>query len=135
MLVQLIYISTIVGVTFDQMEGLRETARLRNIADGICGLLLITDNNYIHYIEGERSAVIAKYEEVSHYSLHKQCTLLRFIEIPKREFPDFVSTYVKLSDIAKEDLAKLDKIDPSTITSATALSYIRRMVAHHRADR
>ena len=134
MLAQLIYISTIVGKTFDQMEDLREVARLRNIADNICGLLLITDNYYIHYIEGDRSAVNSKYREVSHYPLHTQCTILRFVEIPKREFPDLISTYVKLSDMAKEELSKLDKIDPETIASATALSYIRRMVAHHRAD-
>jgi hypothetical protein len=135
MLVQLIYISTIVGITIDQIENYIDRARIRNLASGLAGIVMITDRNYIHYIEGERGDVSDKYNEmVSFNHLHTKCTILRFNEIAKREFPDFIAEYGKLSDISKEELAKLCPPDPFTITAATAMTFIRRVAAHHRVD-
>jgi tRNA U34 5-carboxymethylaminomethyl modifying enzyme MnmG/GidA len=135
MLVQLIYISTIVGITIDQIENYIDRARIRNLATGLAGIVMITDKNYIHYIEGERCDVSDKYNEmISFNHLHTKCTILRFNEISKREFPDFVAEYAKLSDISKEELSKLPAAEPAVITAASAMSYIRRVAAHHRAD-
>ena len=136
MLVQLIYISTIVGVTIDLIENYIDGARLRNLRTGLAGILMITDKYYIHYIEGERADVSDKYNEMVSFShLHMKCTILRFNEIAKREFPDFSAEYTKLSDIAKNEMDRVAPIDPLTMTSAKAMSIIRRAAAHHRAER
>ena len=135
MLVQLIYISTIVGVTIDQIENYIDSARIRNLGAGLAGLLLIADKHYIHYIEGERTEVSSKYYDVSTSAHQSKCIILKFSEITKREFPDFIAEYAKLSDMAKSELSKLGPLDPEKITSATAMAYIRRVAAHHRVER
>lgn len=135
MLVQLIYISTIVGITIDLIENYIDSARLRNLRSGLAGIVLITDRYYIHYIEGERADVGDKYNEMVSFShLHTKCTILRFNEIAKREFPDFSAEYAMLSDVAKSDISRVCPIDPETMTSARAMSLIRRTAAHYRAD-
>ena len=136
MLVQLVYISTIVGITIDLIENYIDAARLRNLRSGLAGIVLITDKYYIHYIEGERADVSDKYSEMVSFShLHTKCTILRFNEIAKREFPDFLAEYATLSDVAKNDLSKMCPIDSETMTSAKAMALIRLVAAHHRAER
>ena len=137
MIVQLIYISYSIGTTIDKIENFTEGARERNIKQGITSIMLITDSCYIHCIEGERDVVSNLFVKITKDPRHRGATILRFNEMPKREFGDFNAVISKLSDFDTPEcntVCPLMNMDPSTITSAKAMNLLRRVAAHHRAD-
>lgn len=135
-LVQLVYISTIVGETFDKIENFVSDAKARNYLTGISGLILISNTHYIHYIEGGRHAVSAKFLEMSRKTHHKDLVLVRFNEINKREFPEVLATYSNVNDFDDTEFNTLftDKtLNPDEITSTKILTLLRRVALNHRA--
>ena len=137
MIVQLIYISYSVGDTIDQDFHFIEGVRERNTRRGITSIMLITESCYIHCIEGERNEVSNLFVKIAQDTRHHGATILRFSEMPKREFGDFSGAISRLSDF---DTAEYNtvcpsmQIDPTSITSAKAMNLLRRVAAHYRAD-
>lgn len=136
-IVQLIYISTIVGTPITQIENFVEEARVRNAARDITSLMLVTEKCYIHCIEGSRKVVSDLYNTISQDPRHEHCTILRLNEMSRREFSDFSAEISLLSDFGADEVNTIcdpRTIDTFTITSAAAMSLLRRVAAHHRAD-
>ena len=138
MVVQLIYISTIIGhavITDDQFI---IGARLRNTARGITSVMLVTDSCYVHCIEGEREIVSDLFIKIAQDTRHKNQTILRFNEVQKREFGDFSAAISELSEFNVNDnyntVWPAIEIDITSITSAQAMSLLRRVAAHYRAN-
>jgi hypothetical protein len=138
MVVQLIYISHFVGPTIAEDEKFIEGARTRNAASNITSIMLITEYCYIHCIEGERDVVSGLFIKIAQDPRHKDATILRFNEVSKREFSDFSAEISELRDFNIADNCNTicpDLLDIPTITSAKAMSLLRRVAAHHRANK
>jgi hypothetical protein len=134
MLVRLVYIATVHDLTLDQINQFVTLAQAGTRELGIGSVAVTSNDYYIHYMEGTRELVNNRYNKLLLLKEHVHCTVLRCVEINKHEFPDFTLTYAGLSGAAKEEISKLGPIDPATITSATAMTLIRRVAAHHRYD-
>ena len=136
MLVQLVYISTCVGNQIDMDPEMFNAARARNIDRGIASVVLSNNIYYIHSIEGERDAVNKLYSTILRDTKHKNCIILRYLEISKKDFEDFSVAFARLSDFDTTDgntVGSTITIDPETITSSIAMSLLRRVAAHHYA--
>ena len=138
MLVQLIYISAIVDDSIDRMREFISTTRENNSKNSITSIILSFDRHYLHCIEGERNAVSELFADVSHNSHHSLCTIVRFNEVSRREFPDFSTEISNFSDFATNGvntICPIDVANTDTISSASAMSLLRRVAAHTRAER
>jgi hypothetical protein len=137
-IVQLIYISTIVGTPISQIPNFVESARERNKIRDITSLMLVTEKCYIHCIEGSRLVVSDLYNKISNDPRHSQCTILRLNEMSRREFSNFSAEISVLSEFGEAEVNTIcdpRTIDPFTITSSAAMSLLRRVAAHHHADK
>ena len=137
MIVQLVYISTPIGKKIDEIENFISSARERNAKKGISSIMLITECAYLHCIEGERAAVSELYNKICNDTRHSHCTILRFNELPKREFDDFHATVYRLSSfdtLGVNTVCPVSIIDLHTISAARAMTLLRRTAAHYRAD-
>ena len=136
MIVQLLYVSTKVGMSVDQTDEYLAGARARNIARDITGLVLITDLFYIHCIEGERDIINKLFLEICKDPRHKNQCILRYNNVREREFSEFSAEISLLSDFETKGLNALcgtESDDMTAITPILAMSLIRRLAAHHRA--
>jgi len=134
MLIGFLYVAEISEVAIGQADHFVELVQSETREASIGSIALLCKNYYIHYMEGDRAAVNNRYCELLQFKDYIHCTILRCVEMYKCEFPDFVLKYANLSDIAKDELDILGTIDPATISSATAMTLIRRSAAHHRYD-
>jgi hypothetical protein len=101
--------------------------------------MLITESCYIHCIEGERDIVSSLFLKIAQDPRHSDATILRFNETQKREFNDFSAAISRLSDFnISNDYNTVHPtmhIDITSITSAKAMTLLRRVAAHHRANK
>lgn len=107
--------------------------RERNKVAGLASILLSTDKYYLHLIEGHRADVNYLYNKITKNPAHRDCTLLRYIDVKKREFHNWYAEHVTIKEF---DLGHMNlllpagEIDIDTITSAQAVTMIRRIHAH-----
>lgn len=138
MVVQLIYISSIIGIDVIGDDKFMEGVRARNASRGITSVMLVTDSCYVHCIEGERDVVSSLFIKIAQDPRHTNQTILRFSEVQKREFGDFFAAISKLSEFNVSNnyntVCPAMQVDPLSITSAKAMSLLRRVAAHHRAN-
>ena len=133
MLVQLLYISLHEGKTIENMDAFMAAARARNKKVGISSILLGTEKYYIHLIEGRRVNVNELYSRISNDPKHSNCTLIRYVDVKAREFSEWSAEYVAFSEFDAGDMNLLlpaGIIDINTITSAKAVTMLRRIHAH-----
>ena len=111
------------------MEGNRE----RNKLAGLASILLSTDRYYLNLIEGHRADVNYLYNKITRDSSHRDCTLLRYIDVKKREFHNWYAEHVNIEEFNLGHMNLLlptGDIDIDKITSAQAVTMIRRIHAH-----
>lgn len=107
--------------------------RERNKTVNIASILLSTDDYYLHLIEGRRRDVNALYNRITKDNKHYECTLLRYIDVKKREFSNWHAEHVSISEFDVGNINLLlphGKIDIESITSSQAVTMIRRIHAH-----
>lgn len=133
MLTQLLYISEHNGV-IPEMAQFMESVRDRNKSRGLSSILLSTDKFYLHLIEGMRPEVNKLYNRIITDPKHFNCTILRYIEIKKREFAEWNAEYVGIEEFDVGDINLLlpsgVDINAEDISSARGLTIIRRIHAH-----
>ena len=132
MLVQLLYISDHDGTIIPDIGNFMIDMRERNTEAHLSSILLSTDKNYIHLIEGSRIAVNGLYNKISKDVKHCNCTILRYIDIRTREFSQWKAEHVSMSSFRVDNINLLSSIDvhSDSITSAQAVTMIRRIHAH-----
>lgn len=111
------------------MEGNRD----RNKLAGIASILLSTNEYYLHLIEGHRTDVNGLYNIITKDTHHFNCTLLRYIEVKKREFHNWYAEHVSISEFDTGSvnlLLPLGAIEIDSISAAQAVTMIRRIHAH-----
>jgi hypothetical protein len=73
------------------------------------------------------------YNKISRDSKHRNCTILRYLEVKNREFEQWSGEYVDINEFNTSGINLLlphGEINILTITSTQAVSMIRRINAH-----
>ena len=73
----------------EQIERIVSEARRLNAINGITGVLLYCDGNFMQYLEGEEDAVIETFERIRASESHYQINELMNQPILEREFADW----------------------------------------------
>jgi len=103
-LVSLIYTSEMVG-TID-FRDILEASRVRNEKDGITGVLLFGNNNFVQCLEGAREAVNETYARIATDKRHENLLLLDYRVISTRLFSKWSMGYVPESSFTQPTLLK-----------------------------
>ncbi|MBD3670640.1 MAG: BLUF domain-containing protein [Gammaproteobacteria bacterium] len=99
-LVRLIYVSKIAnGFGADDIEHILDTARTKNKADNITGLLCFGSDIFLQCLEGSRAKVNAAYHRILNDSRHEDIVMLDYQEIIEREFSEWSMGYVPESSL------------------------------------
>ncbi|MEJ1221875.1 BLUF domain-containing protein [Sediminicola sp. 1XM1-17] len=77
------------GLSFADIEGILEKARLHNSAHNISGCLLYYEGEFIQYLEGNQIKVLQLFDKISLDKRHIQVQLLSHGLIEKREFKNW----------------------------------------------
>jgi hypothetical protein len=88
----------------EQLERIVSEARCRNALNGITGVLLYCDGNFMQYLEGDEEAVLATFERIRASESHYQINELMNQPILEREFGDWT---MGLSRPAPEEFVEL----------------------------
>jgi len=98
---QLVYVSKAI-VDFDRAALLQllETARTRNQAAGLTGLLLFKKGQFLQVLEGERQAVLDLYGRIRTDRRHAGVVQVLGREVADRDFADWSMGFVDLADPA-----------------------------------
>lgn len=133
MLTQLLYVSQHNGI----MDGLPEfiqTMREKNKEFGLSSILLSTDECYLHLLEGSRTNVNRLYNRIVKDPRHFNCTVVRYIDVKKREFDNWYAEHVSIREFDIGDINLLlpsgGNISAEEISSAQAVTIVRRIHAH-----
>jgi len=108
----LIYLSA--GVSWFSEQELKEILAISNInnsRDGITGLLLYSEGNFIQLLEGEENKVNETFIRISNDQRHKGITPIASGNIEQRNFPEWAMGY---KSINANDLSGLEGfLDPN----------------------
>lgn len=90
MLYHLLYLSSS-NTTFDDdaLQALLAVSRRNNAADGVSGMLLYDDGNFIQYLEGEKAAVETVFERICKDPRHAGMLVVSRGEVDKLCFADW----------------------------------------------
>jgi len=104
-MIQLVYVSS-ATVPFSKADllGLLEKSRVNNERDGLSGILLYKDGNFMQVLEGEEVAVMTTYDRISKDSRHGGILTLLTRTL---EQPDFRDWSMAFRDLADPELAAL----------------------------
>ena len=108
-LVQLIYVSDLVDNDESVLASILESAVRRNQQNGITGMLLYGDGNFIQVLEGDEAAVDETYGRIRADLRHRNLSILLQGPIPERQFSDWSMGYKRLR---AEDLQNFPQYAP-----------------------
>lgn len=96
-LMQLIYLSDLVGRDESMLPAILESAVRHNRKNGITGMLLYSEGNFLQVLEGEADAVQATYQRICQDPRHHHVTGLLEEQVPQRQFSAWSMGYKQLS--------------------------------------
>lgn len=96
---RLIYVSTArPDLTFADIEGILDTARTRNAAEDITGLLLFDGSSFMQLLEGPEDAVERVFSSIADDARHTGIVRIHSETGVTREFSDWAMGYSLLND-------------------------------------
>lgn len=117
-MIQLIYVSTSSKRPSEaELVDLLEQARFNNQRKNITGMLLYSNSTYLQVLEGESKDVHGLYDAIRKDPRNDGHVILREMEIPARDFPDWSMGFENLESSSSDQLpgyievfgGKLDK--------------------------
>lgn len=102
-LMQLIYVSQLVGQPDAQLVPIHTSAMKYNVQSGVTGMLLYFKGSFMQVLEGERDAVMVTYQRIQADRRHQNCKLLVEEDIAQRHFPQWT---MGLCCLGQEDFMK-----------------------------
>lgn len=108
-LVQLIYVSDLVGDNEGEIARILETSVRRNKDNDITGMLLYSRGNFLQVLEGEKEAVDATYQRIVQDPRHRNSILLTEEPVAERHFANWSMGYRQLKP---EHAAQLPQYAP-----------------------
>ncbi len=90
------YVSAASRNLFDeQIERIVSESRRLNALNGVTGVLLYCDGNFMHYLEGEECAVVETFDRIRQSESHGQINELMNQPILEREFGDWTMAFAR----------------------------------------
>ncbi len=96
-LVQLIYVSDLVAQDESQIAAILSSSVRHNLENGITGMLLYSQGNFLQVLEGERDKVEETYARICQDKRHHNTVMLTEEEVSERQFADWTMGYRQLS--------------------------------------
>ncbi|MBV7257671.1 BLUF domain-containing protein [Pacificimonas sp. WHA3] len=126
---QLIYISTTQGDHADgELEAILSSARSRNRADGISGLLLFNGLRFLQVLEGSATAIERTYRRIAEDRRHRSIVVLGDRTIESPEFGDWSMAFER-SDNSAEFAALAEQIETALIAATPTTTALFRNFA------
>jgi hypothetical protein len=133
MLVRLLYVSrATVGEAEAIAEAILQTARQRNPASGITGVLCYGGGIFLQAIEGGREQINALYAQIVSDARHRDVNLLSYQEIRERRFGGWTMGQVRLDKLNPSVVLKyseLPVLDPYKVSGDVSLALIEELMA------
>ena len=83
----------------DEIAALLAVSRRNNAGDGITGLLLYHDGNFLQVLEGEEPALSACFDRIARDPRHRQLIVLWRGPVDARAFPEWQMGYARLDQL------------------------------------
>ena len=106
---QLIYVSDLRSGQESQLGAILESAVRHNQQDGITGMLLYSEGNFLQVLEGETATVDATYARIEKDARHHNLILLSREDVARRHFGNWSMGYRQL---APDDVARFPAYAP-----------------------
>jgi hypothetical protein len=115
----LVYVSSAVTpFSRQEQENLLSQCRERNLRDGITGLLLYKDGNFMQMLEGDKGAVEASFQRIKTDPRHHGIIRLIQGEVSSRDFSDWSMGFRDLGSPQIERIAGYSEfLNQSLLTS------------------
>ena len=114
------------------MDAILAQSRRNNPANGITGMLCVSNNVFIQVLEGGRDEVCDLYHAIVRDTRHEQLRLLAYEEITERRFGGWTMGQVNLAKVNPSQLLKYFKraeLDPFDASGSATLSLLSELVA------
>jgi hypothetical protein len=119
---RIIYLSSGIKIFSDEeINDLLKVSRNNNEKNGITGLLLYSDGNFMQILEGEKEAVESTYNKILNDTRHRNIILISKEPIKKRNFKEWKMGY---SIVDPEFLNKHPEINPFELKKPTKIDAI-----------
>lgn len=133
MLVRCLYASrAAAGTSAAILDDILVQSRRNNPANGITGMLCVSNNVFIQVLEGGRDEVCDLYHAIVRDTRHEQLRLLAYEEITERRFGGWTMGQVNLAKVNPSQLLKYFKhaeLDPFDASGSATLSLLSELVA------
>ena len=133
MLVRCLYASrAAAGTSAAILDDILVQSRRNNPANGITGMLCVSNNVFIQVLEGGRDEVCDLYHAIVRDTRHEQLRLLAYEEITERRFGGWTMGQVNLAKVNPSQLLKYFKraeLDPFDASGSATLSLLYELVA------
>lgn len=104
----LIYKSRCKGfANWDLVESILASSTRNNPANGITGVLVVTETHFLQILEGEFESLNATFEKIARDTRHDTTQLISFTEIKERKFADWAMHGIGLFDLNRELKSRL----------------------------
>ncbi len=132
--VRLLYAST-VAEDFDpaDLDDILQTARTRNAAEGISGVLFFNTSHFIQCIEGSRKAINSLYNDMQTDPRHHDLVIMSYRDIEQRMFSGWEMAYIQPGEISEEILESHSMppgFNPATIDEDMANAMLVLLLQH-----
>ncbi len=107
-LMQIIYVSQLVGNADTQLVPIHTSAVKHNTNNGVTGMLLYFKGSFMQVLEGERDAVMVTYHRIQVDRRHQHCKVLVEEDIAQRHFPQWS---MGLCSLGQADFMKFPQFD------------------------
>lgn len=119
---RIIYLSSGVKIFSDEeINDLLKISRENNQKNGITGLLLYSDGNFMQILEGEKEAVESTYNKILNDTRHRNVILITNESIKQRNFSEWKMGY---SIVDPEFLNKHPEINPFELKKPSKIDTI-----------
>ena len=99
----LIYKSRCKGLAnWDLVESILHSSTRNNPANGITGVLVVTQTHFLQVLEGPFESLNATFEKIARDTRHEGTQLISFTEIKERKFADWAMHGIGLFDLNQE---------------------------------
>lgn len=137
MLTRLLYASKATrGITSQEIISILKSADLRNLNDGITGVLCFGDGFFLQQLEGSREHVYRTFQRICEDPRHSMVQLIEMREIEQRDFPDWT---MRLLDLGEERRSEMESLvlthsghrsfEPHTMTAERCVRFLTDLVA------
>ena len=87
---------------WDLVESILASSTRNNFANGITGVLVVTETHFLQVLEGPFEPLNATFDRIARDTRHEGTQLISFKEIKQRQFADWAMHGIGLFDINQE---------------------------------